>query len=370
MARGWELVAGDEGNMKKMDKKSILRKMSRNWLIFSIVLSMVILIIFILGYLNGSIFENKYTNPLKNVKTWMYQIQGLEEEGAVEKLDKSNYDLLVIDPVSTEKGSENFDIKSAIKKLKIKPNGEKRIVLAYVDIGEAESYRTYWTSDWKKPSGDKKGNPDFILTADPDGWSDNYPVAYWDKRWKKIWTGENGIVQKLAGMGFDGLYLDWVEAYDEEKVIEEAKKQGRDPAKEMVNFISGINESSTRFFNENFIIVSQNAPYLIDEVESYVQLIDGLAMEDTWFRGEADADWNDPLGGDIKNNEVDNFSTKALLKQYKKYLQRDIPVFSADYCLKRENADYVYKEAKKYGLRPLVTRVSLSNITTTPPDFD
>ncbi len=55
------------------------------------------------------------------------------------------------------------------------------------------------------------------------------------------------------------------------------------------------------------------------------------------------------------------------MHKYFKNRQYGIPVFSVDYCLNPQNAQQVYREARRAGLRPLVTRVALSRITETPP---
>ncbi len=67
--------------------------------------------------------------------------------------------------------------------------------------------------NWVAPTFWKRGNPSFLASQDPDGWSGFYPVAYWDKRWKDIWVGPNSIISELTKLGFDGVYLDWVEAH-------------------------------------------------------------------------------------------------------------------------------------------------------------
>lgn len=313
---------------------------------------------------NKSGFNRK--EQLKKARTWMYQIQDLERKGAIRALSKTNYDFLVLDPTRTVKGSEEFDTKGMIKQLRTKPNGKRRIVLAYIDIGEAEDYRTYWHKNWRPPTDGKQGRPNFLITSDPDGWSGNYPVAYWDKRWKEIWLGRKGLIQSLAKDGFDGVYLDWVEAYDDEKVVAAARKEQVSPAREMVKFIKALKNSGHQVVSD-FLVVAQNAPYLLNEDKQYSKIIDALAVEDTWFRGEADAGWDDPNGGDIPNSNVGPWSTTALIKQYRKYQKSGLPVFSVDYCLKKANAVRVYDKAYTAGLIPLVTRVSLSKITQTPP---
>ena len=51
------------------------------------------------------------------------------------------------------------------------------------------------------------------------------------------------------------------------------------------------------------------------------------------------------------------------------YQSLGLPVFSVDYCISLENASFVYEKARESGLRPLVTRVSLSRLTETPPPY-
>lgn len=303
---------------------------------------------------------------LKKARSWMYQIQDLDKADAPSKLKATSYDILVLEPTRTVKGSEDFNTRAMISRLRIKPDGKRRLILAYIDIGEAEDYRTYWHNNWRAPSKGKRGYPSFIIARDPDGWSGNYPVAYWDKRWKKIWLGRKGLVSLLAKDGFDGIYLDWIEAYDDEKVIAAARKARVNPAKEMIKFIKELRLSGQRTISD-FLVVAQNAPYLLDRDKQYAKVIDALAVEDTWFRGEADSDWSDPAGGDIANDNSDDWSTRDLIEQYRKYQEAGLPVFSVDYCLKKENANKVYRQAYELGLIPLVTRVSLSKITQTPP---
>ncbi len=308
--------------------------------------------------------ENRQTR-LHQAQTWMYQIQDLESDRAIQALADTDYSLLVVEPNQNHKDTP-FDCRRMVKTLKTMPNGSKRLVLAYIDIGQAEKWRTYWKENWVAPTFQKHGSPDFLVTPDPDGWEDCYPVAYWDRRWKDIWVGDNGIVSKLAKIGFDGVYLDWVEAYDDDNVRKAAQKAKVNPEIEMIRFIEEIGRIGKEI-TPDFLVIPQNAPFLIDEApDRYAKAIDALAVEDTWFHGDADAEWNDPTAGDLRSRYGGQWSTENRLLQYKKYIKRGLPVFSVDYCIKPENAAIVYKEALKAGLRPLVTRVSLSRITETP----
>jgi len=113
---------------------------------------------------------------LKKVKTWFYFLY-FDLDAILEDLIDSVYDMVVIEPIFTEKENEDYNIKEAVRRIKSSPaaNLTNKLVLAYIDIGEAESYRYYWKKGWKI------GDPDFIAGLDPDLWEDNFPVAFWQK---------------------------------------------------------------------------------------------------------------------------------------------------------------------------------------------
>jgi len=287
----------------------------------------------------------------------MCQLQSLETPEAVQALARTSYPLLVIEPGSGNSPAE------LVKALRLTPERKPRVLLAYVSPGEAEKWREYWHKDWRR------GSPDFLAARDPDGWSGSYPVAFWKPAWKKLWLGEDGIIARLARAGFDGVYLDWVEAYQEKHVAKLAKDEHLDPAIEMIRFIEEL-RAAGRTVNPGFLAVPQNAPDLIDAApDRYAAAIDALAVEDTWFSGKAEAKWDTPGAGDIRTKREGDDGTLARLRQYRKYQDRGLPVLSLDYCRSRNNAAVVYREARQAGLIPLVSQVDLSRITGTPPDL-
>ncbi len=303
---------------------------------------------------------------LADVQTWMYQLQDLYEPASWDVLAETSYDMLVVEP------GQNFTdwpyhTAAMVARLRHKPDGSERLLLAYVDIGQAEDYRDYWADDWRAPEHGQRGTPDFLVTPDPDGWSGNYPVAYWDPRWQGLWLGTDGIVADLARLGFDGIYLDWVEAYDDEAVIAAADAAGLAAGAEMIAFVERLGAAG-REVRPGFRVVAQNAIYLLDEAPGrYLRAIDALAVEDTWFHGYGDSDWDDPDGGDQRDRHDDDYSTDARLHQIAKYVEAGVPVFSIDYALEPDNVALVYDQAPRHSLVPLVSRVALSLLTETPP---
>jgi cysteinyl-tRNA synthetase len=304
-------------------------------------------------------------NRLKPVKTFMCQLDDLDEEGAVDRLAKTGYDMLIVEPTFNIKGNEKFDVKAMVKSLHDGKPG--RIVLAYLNIGEAESNRTYWHDDWHLSTDPVTASrPGFLLAPDPDGDAASFLVRYWRANWKRIFTNKNGMVNKIMDAGFDGVYLDWVDACDEDKVNNAADKDKTDPDKQMVEFVTAIRKV-VQEAKPDGVVVAQNAPFLIDSQPKYASAVDGVCFENTWFSGKDDADWDSPTAGDIPNNDANEDSTGGLIREYQKYRQAGLPVFTIDYCVNPQNAARVYRESAAAGFVPLVTRSSEDDITPTPP---
>lgn len=116
-----------------------------------------------------------------------------------------NYDLLIIDPFYSGRLLTKTDIQS----LQTKGNGGKRLVIAYLNIGAAEEFRYYWQKNWEI------GNPSWIAGrySDPR-YSNEFWVKYWEKDWQDIIFGKNSsYLKKILDSGFNGVYLDNIEAY-------------------------------------------------------------------------------------------------------------------------------------------------------------
>ena len=316
---------------------------------------------------------------LNESRFWAYQLQEINEPGMVEALVASGYDMLVLEPTRTDWSSDDklFDTKgmvSQLKKSKASHSINRKLVLAYIDIGEAEDWRWYW--DWSRGwdcSGPRpKEWPDYILTCDPDNWSGNYPVAYWDSRWKDlIIYGENqnsepygdytSAIDEAIIDGFDGIYLDWVEGFENEDVIQAAQSEGLNPAEEMITFIQEMRQYAIKR-DPDFIIVQQNAASLIDGHPNLVDAIDAISQEAIWYDGDATDNWNDPDGYDWANDpDLVAYYTNYL----EEYLNAGLPVFNCEYALDYAGQAYANSYAKEYI--PYVSRRSLSKLTTTPP---
>ncbi|HEX4052835.1 MAG TPA: endo alpha-1,4 polygalactosaminidase [Tepidisphaeraceae bacterium] len=304
-------------------------------------------------------------SPLKSVKNFMVQLDDLDDAGAVDRLAKSGYDMLVVEPTFNIKGNGKFDAAAMVKSLHDGKPG--RIVLAYLNIGEAESNRTYWREDWHVASAGESAHPNFLLGADPDD-AASFQVLYWRSGWRKLLTNDKGVVGKIMDAGFDGVYLDGIDAYDDEKVDDAAahEKSKVNPDKAMLDLISAVRKR-VREDKPDAVVVAQDAPFFIDDAPRFPAVVDGVAFEDTWFSGKDDADWDSPDAGDIPNKDSEDDSTAGLIREYQKYRHAGLPVFTIDFCVNPENAAKVYRDSAAAGFIPLVTRASEDDITPTPP---
>jgi len=305
---------------------------------------------------------------LANVSSWFYHIGFLLEEDTVQQMATSPYDMLVIEPIFTESENRDYPIKQTIARLKAKR--ADRLVLAYIDIGEAEEWRTYWQQGWKI------GAPEWIVADDPDGWEGNYPVAFWHDDWWDIWTADEGQIAQLVDAGFDGVYLDWVEAYSDENVVHAAQREDIDPRLEMISFVGGIAEMG-RSMNPEFLIVAQNAAELADSYK-YSHIIDALAQEQVWYDGGSD---NVPKGdcplpatdadietdayinslSDLCRQQHDEYAYSTLHVSSAEYIRdlqiaqaQDLRVFTVDYAVQPQNISRVRKLAGEHGFVPFV----------------
>ncbi len=121
------------------------------------------------------------------------------------EIGDSNYDVVFLDMFFSD--GTPFS-KLDIEKLKTKPGGGQRLVICYMSIGEAEDYRYYWDNDWDK-------NEPVWLDEENKNWKGNFKVRYWEEEWQNIIYGnEDAYLDKILSTGFDGVYLDIIDAFE------------------------------------------------------------------------------------------------------------------------------------------------------------
>lgn len=143
---------------------------------------------------------------LQQVTNYLYLISSerfATKKTYLDALRATNYDLLILDLFFGEETLSAVEVQS----LKFKANGAQRLIIAYQSIGSAERFRYYWQSSWKinHPSWIKKKYT---------GYPDEYWVEFWHPQWQEIMYGNpDAYLDRIMQAGFDGVYLDNVEAY-------------------------------------------------------------------------------------------------------------------------------------------------------------
>src|SRR3954454_11564030 len=116
---------------------------------------------------HGLAFGAEAPLRLSQVKSWAFQLQNVDPL----EIKQSPYDLVVIDYGFDKQNATAFP-REIVDLMRQKPNGGRRLILAYFSIGEAENYRYYWADAWNR------AKPDWLGPENPE-WPGNYPVQYW-----------------------------------------------------------------------------------------------------------------------------------------------------------------------------------------------
>jgi len=273
-------------------------------------------------------FSQAPTTPaqlLAAAKSWGYQLQNVDPD----EIAAAPYDMLVVD-YSRDGSNEEVLSAEEVGKLKIKPDGEPRVVLSYLSIGEAEKYRYYWKWYWGwffgllAPSWRGKQNSE---------WRGNYGVRYWEDDWKKIiFSGDNSYLERIVKAGFDGVYLDKVDEY-----VDMAKANPNARA-DMIAFVQQL-AARARALKPGFLIVPQNGEGLLTE-QPYRAAIDGLGKEDLLFGEDKEGKANDPA------SISENVARLKLLTAERK------PVFVVEYLDDPKEIERSRKRLEGYGFIP------------------
>jgi cysteinyl-tRNA synthetase, unknown class len=272
--------------------------------------------------------------PLYAAKSWHYQL----DKGDLDTLAKIKADAMVIDYAT---GGGKAPLTAAdVARLKIGPDGKKRFVIAYLSVGEAEQYRFYFREEWKT-------DPPEWLGAENCQWPGAHKVTFWHDSWKDIvWRGRKSYLKRIVDAGFDGVYLDRVDIYDQ--------YQDRPTARDdMIQFVTDLSATAKKL-KPGFFVIPQNADDLLNEPE-YRAVVDGLGREDLLY-GAHETGKRNP------SNEISEAQQRLnlLLWEWK-------PVFAVEYLQTTPAIDAARKEMLSRGLVPTFQARGLDGTEPTAP---
>ena len=266
---------------------------------------------------------------LSQIRNWGIQLQRANPVS----LAASGCDLIVTDSAPNGQDLRSDDVA------KMREPGQARpIRLAYISVGEAEDYRSYWNDDWfSRP-------PQWLGRENPK-WKGNYAVRYWDPAWRRVLIGtEDSVVDNIIRAGFDGAFLDKTDAF------EDWAHEHPEALTDMARLVGDI-ASAARQKKAGFLIVVQNGGQLLERAD-YTATIDGFVREDMLYG----------IAGDGVQNAPGEIAEAA--RQIELARDAGLPTFVIEYIRDKKDIASLRRVASELGFLPLVAERSLS----TPPD--
>ena len=165
--------------------------------------------------------------------------------------------LLIVDPGEVE--------RETIRKLQ-KFGTE---VIAYVNLGMAEEWRSYWKERWRR-------SPPRWIAEKSREWSGEYVVMFWHPAWRRILRR---VLKSIEREGYDGILLDNIDVYEywEEKGCKAEEK--------LLMIIKWI---KLTYSGKIYVNIGSGLKLIYDE--EFMKLVDGILREEVWasYRGVID----------------------------------------------------------------------------------
>ncbi|MGE0701909.1 MAG: endo alpha-1,4 polygalactosaminidase [Hyphomicrobiaceae bacterium] len=306
------------------------------------------------------------------MRSWGYQLQRVDPE----RIAASPFDLVVVDYSRTGKDTGRFD-RAEVDRMRQRPDGSSRVVLAYLSIGEAEDYRYYWRDRWvetvdvlekastapapvgampeRAPSPRLKAlrvprlSAPAWLGRESDAWPGNYLVRYWDAEWQSlIYQGADSYLARILAAGFDGVFLDRIDTF---QVVSADRPSAR---QDMIRLVVEIARVARRA-KPDFLVVPQNGEQLLAD-PTYLAVIDAIAKEDFLFGEEEDGRRNSPS------------TVSRSMRWLAPALNRGVPVLIVEYVRDQAVAEALKVDIERRGFVPYFAVRALDRLIL-PGDF-
>ena len=264
---------------------------------------------------------------LISADTWGYQLTGYG--GALLRpVQASSFDLVVVD-AGDDDGTPWTPAQ--LRAAATRPAGEAaRLMIGYLSIGAAKDYRRYWETRWTS-------TPPPWLLQEGSHWPGSDNVEYWTPEWKAITLRQLDLI---IDSGFDGVYLDLVDAYQRNPQRVTARA-------DMVHWVCQV-AAHAKKHDPHFLIIPQNASSLIRD-PGYAPCVDALGNEETLVYA--------------MNQPTEAARRRELLADYTLWRALGKPVFTIDYADQEPLITQTYARARAASLVPYVTIRNVNVLT-------
>ena len=201
---------------------------------------------------------------LARMSRWGCQLQNVDPAA----IATTDLDLVVIEPMVDAAANSSLG-RERIAAMQRKPDGSRRLVIAYLSVGEAGDYRPYWRGNWRERPAEWLGSPN-------PKWPGAYGVRFWHPAWQQIvFDAPDSLLSRIIDAGFDGVSLDRVDAYSD------WEGERRTAADDMVDMVARL-AAKARATRPGFLVVAQNSEGLLP-IRRYRAAIDAVSKESLLF---------------------------------------------------------------------------------------
>lgn len=273
--------------------------------------------------MRGAPVAGRDRTALAGIERWGCQYLNID----VDALAACDLDMLVIE-ATIDGATRQMIAPEELARLQTRRDGRRRPVLAYLSVGEAADYRSYWQPAWDAQ------RPAWLGGENPN-WPHAYPVRFWEGEWQAILFGApQATLDGLVDRGFDGVFLDRIDVYQSWQP--ERPSAGAD----MVALVRAL-AAHARALRPGFLIVAQNAEPLLRDA-AYCDAIDAVSKESLLYG----------LHGPGVANEPDEIAWSQLYLS--EATRRGLPVLAIEYLEVAAERDAARARLRQLGFKPFI----------------
>jgi len=276
---------------------------------------------------------------LSSVRVWGCQYQDIDPAA----IAASDLDLVAVEPMLDDYTRTAIDAH-ALAAMKRKLDGRRRLVLAYLPLGETDTKRWYWPERWRR-------RPPAWVGPDNPAWPGSRHVRYWHPQWQAlVMDGPESLLGRILETGYDGVLLDRVDAYADWR---EERPEGE---ADMVAFVAAV-AARARARNPGFLLLPQNAEDLLLR-PAYLALIDAHNKESLLYG----------LAGPGVPNDPEDVAWS--LERLRLAAQAGVTMLATEYLSDGETAACACARLERLGFRCFVGRRELDRLPMRVPADD
>lgn len=267
--------------------------------------------------------------PWQDIHSWVGWLNGPD----LLAIGRTDCELVLVD-YSADASAQGEFTPEQVERLR--RSGPGRRVIAYLSVGEAERHRYYWQRAWRP------GSPSWIVAENPE-WPGDHLIEYWHPGWQSIVLA---YLDRILAQGFDGVYLDWVDAYDNPYAV------AKEPA--MVELVLRVARYARRCssLGEDFGVFAHNAEALTTRYSRLTAELTGILREEVYV-----AATDKPIP------ETERARVEADLSRFRASSPNKL-VLTIDYANRPDLIAEARGRARMRGFVPYVAGVALDRLAT------